>query len=191
VLLDSFAPDPDAVEVHRTEVAAPPEVVYRTLWTVDFARSPVIAGLLGLRALPALLRGRGTSRSSRRLTLREIEEAGFGRLAEEVDREIVLGVTGRFWRLTGNLEPFDRDAFRRPIPAGFAQAVWNFRVVPGGGSGAVLSTETRVTCGDPSSRRKFRRYWLVVRPFSGLIRTLMLRSIRRACEASDGAPAGE
>ena len=67
---------------------------------------------------------------------------------------------------------------------GRAHAVWNFRVLPRGEQGSVLSTETRVTCGDPASRARFSRYWLVVRPFSGLIRIVMLRAIRRATETS-------
>ena len=35
-------------------------------------------------------------------------------------------------------------------------------------------------CADAASLRSFRRYWVVVGPFSGLIRTLMLRSIAKA-----------
>ena len=46
-----------------------------------------------------------------------------------------------------------------------------------------LSTETRVHVGDAAARRKFRLYWLVVRPFSGLIRILLLRAARRRAEA--------
>lgn len=188
MLSEGFAPNPDIIEVHAIEVDAPPDVVYRTLWTVDFARSPVVAVLLGLRALPALFGSRGRL-TPRTLTLRGIVKAGFGALAEETGREIVLGVSGRFWRLTGNVEPFDRQAFSRPVPAGMAQGVWNFRVLPRGERGSVLSTETRVTCGDARSRSKFRRYWFVVRPFSGLIRILMLRTIRRAAEDSHPAAA--
>ena len=60
-LLEAFAPRPDAFEVHRIEVDAPPDVVYRAIWTVDFARSPIVGGLLGLRALPSLLRRRAGS----------------------------------------------------------------------------------------------------------------------------------
>jgi hypothetical protein len=47
-----------------------------------------------------------------------------------------------------------------------------------------LSTETRVHVADPASRKKFRRYWLVVRPFSGLIRILLLRAARTRAEAA-------
>lgn len=103
-------------------------------------------------------------------------------LAEKPDEEIVLGVTGRFWRPTGNLSPFNRADFDRPVPAGFARGIWNFTVGEAPNGRTMLRTETRVICGDDASRRKFLAYWLIVRPFSGLIRLIMLRSVRRACE---------
>jgi hypothetical protein len=40
-----------------------------------------------------------------------------------------------------------------------------------------LTTETRVQLTDANARRAFRRYWLVIRPFSGLIRRAWLRAI--------------
>jgi hypothetical protein len=46
------------------------------------------------------------------------------------------------------------------------------------GVGSRLYTETRVRCLGASSRRWFRLYWLVIRPFSGLLRRSMLRGIR-------------
>jgi len=36
---------------------------------------------------------------------------------------------------------------------------------------------------DPRSRRKFARYWRVVGPFSGLIRTSLLRAAKRRAES--------
>jgi hypothetical protein len=36
---------------------------------------------------------------------------------------------------------------------------------------------------DPVSLRKFKRYWLVIGPFSGLIRVLVLRAAKRRAEA--------
>jgi hypothetical protein len=60
-----------------------------------------------------------------------------------------------------------------------ATAVIDFRVRPG-----TLATETRVHVPDPVSRRKFVRYWRVVRPFSGLIRSQVLRAAKRRAEAA-------
>ena len=48
------------------------------------------------------------------------------------------------------------------------------------GDGAVLSTETRVHAPNPRARRRFRIYWLVVGPFSALIRRRWLRAAARA-----------
>ncbi|TMB67768.1 MAG: hypothetical protein E6J43_07850, partial [Chloroflexi bacterium] len=46
------------------------------------------------------------------------------------------------------------------------------------GPGTRLFTETRVRCLGVPSRRWFRLYWLVIRPFSGLLRRSMLRGIK-------------
>jgi hypothetical protein len=184
MLIDSFAPNPDAVEIHSILIDASTDVVYRALWTADMGRSFVIKFLLGVRALPELVAHPFKSwRRNRKLTLQTLMDAGFGKLAEEVGREIVLGVNGKFWRPSGNLSPFNRTDFDRAVPAGFARAVWNFKVQAAPG-GTLLSTETRISCGDEASRRKFRAYWLLVRPFSGLIRRIMLRNVRKAVNAA-------
>ena len=70
--------------------------------------------------------------------------------------------------------------FDRP---GMAVAAWNFTVLPTD-EGSLVATETRVRCTDAAARRSFARYWRVVRPFSGLIRTEALRAIRRTAESS-------
>ncbi len=185
MLLEAFAPSPDASEFHQIQIAASPEEVYRALRTADLGSSPIVKGLLALRSLPALIRRGRKSPSAGPLTLQALLDAGFGRLAEEPNHEIVLGVSGRFWLPTGNVEAFSREAFSGPIPAGMARAVWNFRVVSAGDRRTTLSTETRVTCGDPASRTKFRLYWLVIRPFSGLIRRVMLNAVQRAAESRE------
>ena len=186
MLIESFAPNPDAIETHSIEIAASCETVYKVLWTADMGGSPLIKGLLALRSLPYLVLHPGRlRRRNRKITLQTIIESGFGQLAEEPGREIVLGVAGRFWQPIGNILPFSRENFLGEVPPGFARAVWNFAVREADAGRTILSTETRVVCGDSASRRKFRAYWFVVRPFSGLIRLIMLRAVRRACK---GAP---
>jgi hypothetical protein len=177
--IDSFAPNPDAVEIHSINIAASPEVVYRALWTADLGGSFVIKLLLALRSLPEFVL-RGSRPRNQKVTLQTLIDSGFGVLAETPGSEIVLGVTGRFWRPTGNLSPFRREDFDQPVPQGIARAVWNFSVNESRNDLTILSTETRVTCGDIASRRKFHAYWFFVRPFSGLIRRLMLKSVRKA-----------
>src|SRR2546423_1041787 len=181
MLIDSFVPNPDAVEVHSIVIHAPSEVVREALWTTDLGGSLIIKLLMGLRSLPEFILRRGcVPPRKREITLQTVIDSGFGVLAQQPN-EIVLGVTGRFWRPTGNLSPFKREDFDRPVPSGFARGVWNFSLKEDNPGRTILSTETRVICGDDSSRRKFRAYWFFVRPFSGLIRLVMLRAVRRTC----------
>ncbi|SRR6266481_2613469 len=181
MLIDSFAPNPDVVERHSIIIKASTEEVTRALWATDLGSSLIIKLLMGLRSLPEFILRRGCVPPRNRLiTLQTIIDSGFGILANEPE-EIVLGVTGKFWRSTGNLSPFNRADFDRPVPPGFARGVWNFCVKEEKRGRTILSTETRVICGDDISRRKFRVYWFFVRPFSGLIRRVMLRAVMRAC----------
>jgi hypothetical protein len=183
MLIDDFAPNPDASETHSIVINASREIVYRTLWTADLGGSVLIKGLLALRSLPQFIAsGCRSLPRNQQVTLQTIMGSGFGMLAEKPGEEIVMGVTGRFWRPTGNLSPFNRSDFDWPVPVGLARGVWNFSVSEQSNGQTTLSTETRVICGDPASRRKFLAYWVIVRPFSGLIRLIMLRRVRKIAE---------
>ncbi len=61
--------------------------------------------------------------------------------------------------------------FARP---GYAKMAFNFAV-----DGDEFTTETRVFMTDAPARRSFGAYWLVIRPFSGLIRREWLAGIVR------------
>src|SRR6267378_3040800 len=127
MLIDSFAPNPDAVEVHRIVINAPRETVHEALWTADLGGSIVIKLLMLLRSAPQIIARRGRSlRRNQKITLQTLIDSGFGLLAEKPAKEIVLGVTGRFWRPAGNLSPFNRSDFDQPVPVGLARGVWNF-----------------------------------------------------------------
>jgi hypothetical protein len=172
--IDRFLPQYDAIETHSIAIDASRDVIWATLLRGDIAGSWVIKFLMGLRSIFSGVDRRAATEA---ITIERMERHGFGILADDPGHELLLGIHGRFWRPTGNTLPFDRDSFARPVPAGVARAAWNFTIdeLP---NGHRLTTETRVLCGDPASRRKFRFYWLFVRPFSGLIRIVMLRSIR-------------
>lgn len=195
MLLDDHLPRFDFVERHAVHVAAPPAAAFAALRRADLVRLPLTRALFLLRALPGLvLAPRETARrflARRRgpVTLDALASAGFVILGEDPERELVLGTIGRFWRASGGMRPFAAAEFAGFDEPGWAKGAWNFRVEPGPAGGATISTETRVLCTDPRSRRTFRRYWRIVRLFSGLIRIEMLRAIRREAErARDEAP---
>lgn len=184
MLLNQFAPQPHFVERHSIEVYAAAEEAYRAIWTTDFGTSPVLRTLMVLRTLPSRIFQRKTPLEVRRnLNLQAVIDGGFGQLAENPGREIVLGLVGRFWRPDFNLQPCRPEFFSGELPPGLVKMAWNFTVEEGIAAGAPVrvSTETRVVCSDGASRFKFAVYWALVRPFSGLIRRVMLRAIERTC----------
>ena len=187
-LLNDVMPDFDARERHETVVRADAERVWRALWSADLAGSPLVRLLLLVRALPTALRGGRARRCAMaregmgRLTLAGIEAHGFRVLAAEPPGEVVLGLVGRFWTPRGDLRPVEPARFREPPAPGLAHAAWNFAVVPRADGSCLLTTETRVRCADDDTRRRFLRYWRVIRPGSGLIRRLALRAVRREAE---------
>lgn len=188
MLIDEFLPHYDVTEYHELAIPVPPARTYAAIWEADFAASSIVKGLFALRSIPAALSDPASLRRfSNRLTLRQILQRGFCLLGEERGREVVLGVTGQFWKPTGNISPIEAARFREPLPAGTARAAWNFAVRERGDGTSLLTTETRVLCADDEARRSFRRYWRVVGPFSALIRRYMLASVRRqACAAPHG-----
>jgi len=185
MLIDDFLPSYHVSSHHELLVRAPADRAYEAIWQADLGSSFAVKLLLTLRAVPARLSERKFPPStSPRLTLRDVLLHGFCLLAEDPGRELVIGIAGRFWRLSGNLEPSDPAEFRKPLPPGMARAVWSFVVSESGADSSLVETETRVACGDEASLKRFRRYWSVVGPFSGFIRTRMLNAIRAAAETA-------
>jgi hypothetical protein len=156
--LDAFLPTYEFSMRHEVAVAADPGRADQALREVTFKEVPLVRGLL-------LARGLG-SRSARDTVLATMVR--HGTVLEDVPGEgIVVTLSGQFWRLRGR------------GPEAPATAVIDFRALPGS-----LATETRIHVPDPVSRQKFGRYWRVVRPFSGLIRMLVLRAAKRPAEAA-------
>ena len=164
-------------EHHEVSVPVAAARAFAAVESADLASSTVVRMLMTARATPAaLLAGRlPTARAM--TTVRDLEQLGFTNLGRRPGEEIVLGLQGRFWELSGGTACEAAGAFDVPVAPGLARAVWNFRVRDDGG-GSIVSTETRILCGDESSRRSFGRYWALIGPFSGMIRTRMLASIR-------------
>ena len=111
-------------------------------------------------------------------------------LAEQTPHELVFGLIvpgkiGRVWhKSSGNrvlpATAADFFAFRHP---GFLWVVANMLVEDAGIPGIVtVRTESRTRALSYNARKDFTPYWRIIRPFSGLIRMLWLRGIKRRAE---------
>ncbi len=191
MLIDAFLPSYQAHERHEIEVAAPPETVFAALRHMDYRASLVIRVLFALRGLPAFFRDRRArpQPAALGLDLPGLLKSGFILLGEIPNQEIVLGLIGKFWTATGCVQKVTTQQFLEFTTPDFAKAVWNFSVKPLTASRTLLATETRVLCTGERSQRRFRWYWLFVRPFSGWIRMEALRCLKKHVERKSSAAA--
>jgi hypothetical protein len=184
-LIDSWMPTYDVAARYAIRINAPPAQVYTTLLATDFGGLWLVRALMGVRLLPSLFRSprvvwRRLRRPSQKphASLTDLSHSDFVLLEQSAPREIVLGITGRFWTLAAEIAPVPPERFREPLLPGIAQAAWNFEVTASP-NGSELATETRIRCADPTTLRHFRWYWRIVAPGSALIRHAILRQVRR------------
>ena len=173
MLIDEFLPVYDASERHQIDIHAPVERVYAAVHSLHLGASPLIRWLVRLRGFSA----------PPTLTLDGLlRETSFILLDEKREQELVFGLVGRFWTLSGDNQRLDVAGFHNFAQPGYAKAAWNFLVSRKDANTTRVATETRVYCLDSGSRWRFRLYWALIRPFSGLIRRSALRLLKEKAE---------
>lgn len=184
MILDEFVPEFSFSEQHSIRIKAPPEHIFEVLSSLTPAHVPLSGFLMSIRALPSFfLRGEHYGKLDHHPFLRQPSRLGFILLAEKPEKEIVLGVVGRFWKPSGGIcreleGPTDFVNFHRP---GYVKVGWNF-LLEEQDSSCTLRTETRIAPTDSGARWKFGLYWAIVRPGSGLIRRAILKTVKRLSE---------
>ncbi len=186
-LLDDFLPAHEFNEFHAVTVQAPPDRVFAAIHELRAGElSPLVNLMLSFRNLPSrLLRKAEPRLANDQPFLQQLLSGGFIPLGEAPDQEVVFGLVGQFWKLTGGdsppiASPEQYLAFNDPR---YAKVAANLLIRSDTESGSVrLSTETRVHVFDPRTRRKFGFYWRLISLGSGFIRVLWLKAVKRRAE---------
>ena len=171
--LDGLLPEWHFRERHRRSTSAPAAALLAAAETVTWAEVPVMRTLMGIRSIGRL------RRPANHLVLDDMAVAGFAVLTRTRDELVIAGL-GRPWAHGGGRAPRLAEqadpvaVFTDFTAPGWAKVALSFRVGMG-----ELTTETRVLLTDQASRRAFARYWLLIRPFSGLIRRQWRATIAR------------
>jgi len=195
--MEQFLPHFDVAVVHSDVLRAVPADCYRAATDVDLFQAPLVRALLVMRALPRRvaerLRERPPTASAPEaplstFRLKDLVGLGWILLGETPGVEMVLGQVSCPWRAVA--DPADAPATPEEFTGfdapGYAKIVAGLRIDPYGNESSILTVETRVALTDDESRRRFRRYWLVIGPFSSFIRRVALRLV--AAELYRGAP---
>jgi hypothetical protein len=186
----------DAVQNHFDEsiaahaiVDAPPTETFQAALDLDFlsVRTPLLTASFLARDLPSRLLGRPRPPVPPRMTLSGREGEGLPGwmvLGERPGHEIAFGAVGRFWTPTiewnESVEPQLFPDFDEP---GWGVIACNFAVMPYGRHRTLLTYECRTRITDAVSRRKFLRYWWLVRPFVGHVMRATVETIRLDVQA--------
>jgi hypothetical protein len=175
-LIDSYLPRFQFSETHSCRITADASAILQAVAAYKPENDRFFRAMIGLREVPARLLGR---RGSEPFGMRNFT------LLERTERALVYGLIGQFWQANYGLRKIaDGPAFKAFGKAGVPRLALGFEIVSEAEGIHRLTTQTRVFCPDDFSRRKFRPYWLLIRPVSGLIRRRILASIRKAAEAT-------
>ena len=182
--LDAFMPVWQFRERHTIRIAAPPPQVFDAIRRVRANEIQLFQTLTwirrgGRRAPPGGILNPG----DREPIIDVATRSGFVRLADDGDRELVIGTVVVV--PPGTRGTLTQEVFQESLPPGFALAAMNFLVTGDGAGGSRVSTETRVFANSDPARRRFAAYWRVIYPGSAIIRRMWLQAIaRRATSAA-------
>jgi hypothetical protein len=181
-LLDRFLPNPEVDEYHQIKVRAPAAITLAAAKETDLQASPIANAIFWLRAIPTLLRGEPFRPQGSRGIVEQTLGLGWGVLAEEPDREIVIGAYTQPWHERVTFHPLPPEEFAGFDQPGYVKIVWTLGAEPLGPNESLLVTRTRAVATDPQSRRKFRRYWAPMSAGIILIRYAGLPRMRKEAE---------
>jgi hypothetical protein len=178
--LDRFLPDCEVLERHQTRVAAPVDFTYAAAREMSLGWSPLVRAIFRGREL--MMHASPTEQRPPRPLVDEVLSIGWGVLAQESGREIVLGAVTQPWKSDVKFRALPPDEFAAFDEPGFAKIAWTMRAEPVGPNTSLFYTETRVATTDADARRRFRRYWTMVSPGVRMIRREILRLVRAVAE---------
>lgn len=173
--LEQLLPDYDQREYHEKHLPCTPEIAWSALHDLRIRDLPLTVLLTRLRSGPKAWFGSFDGMDGRAL-----DSVAPRELCADRPNELILGDIADY---TGTrperpeIARGDLGAFLAFDDPGWTKVVMNFRFTPDE-RGTVLSTETRVLATDEEARRAFKKYWLLVRAGSGVIRRDILSAIR-------------
>lgn len=180
-VLDRFMPRFEVSDRHHIDVAAPAHVTLAAAEDVDLSRSPVVSAIFKGREW--IMRSHPDDRPQPRGLLAQMQALGWGVLADEPGREIVLGAVTKPWEPNPVFRALPAGEFEAFSEPDYTKIIWTLRADPAGPSDSIFRTETRAATTDAMARARFRLYWACLSPGIRLIRMAILRQVKREAEA--------
>lgn len=189
LVLDSVMPSYDVAITEHVLVRTDPATTYRAAHGLDLltVHSPLLDAAMWVRQLPSRLSGRSVPPPPRLVIGEGVGMPGWLMLGERDGAEIAFGAVGRFWQPVIEWRDVGAAEFRDFAEPGWGKIAANFSIVRCGPTKALLSYECRTATTDSQSRKRFKRYWWLVRPFVAHILRVTLHQIKSDAEAAANA----
>jgi hypothetical protein len=185
MLVESAIPRFDSVITEHAVVRADPATTFRAAQILDFlaVRTPLLTASMWIRGVPARLLRKTAPPPAHLLLSEGTGMPGWLLLGERPDREIAFGAVGKFWQPMIEWHDVPQTEFSDFTEPGWGKIAANFSFLPYG-ENTLLSYECRTVTTDPESRRRFLRYWWLIRPFVGHIMRATLATVKADAEAA-------
>jgi hypothetical protein len=183
-LLDRFIPSYEVADRHQIRINAPADITFEAATEMDLQESPISRAIFKGREW--IMRSHPVRQLESASFINQMRSIGWGVLAEEPGREIVMGAVTQPWLadvVFRALPPEEFAAFHDP---NYVKIVWTLRADSVGPTESVFRTETRAVATDPVARAKFRRYWSFLSPGIILIRWALLAPLKADAERRAG-----
>jgi len=188
--LEGIVPEREFRDVISVTVNATPAAIFEALSKVTANEMPVAKAMGTIRYLPGRILGRrNVEAGSAEPFMGVLLKTGTVVLAQEPDRELVVGSAGKYHQLLDQEpEPFtsaeEFHAFASPECQKLAMSI---RVEATGTPGLNrLVLEHRTQALSEASGRRFRRYWRVIKPTGAFATKQLLWAIKRRAERGAG-----
>lgn len=193
-LIDEALPVYEFNDVNTIVVRATLRAIMRAYSDVTLGEMTLLRPLFTLRALPARLTGHESPDDmpvDEPFTRWSLAPGSPWALLGEDPHEIVIGAIGNFAQANIDFVPVaNAGQFLEFDDPNYSKTVLGIRVVPGGNpfSGYTVVAESRTHVPDDVQRRRFGRYWRVVRPFEAMMVRGALAAMKRRAEGNDELP---
>jgi hypothetical protein len=193
MLIDSAMPVFDVAIAEHVLVHADPAATFAAARSLDFltVRTPLVSSAMWLRGLPSRLSGKPIEPPGKLVLADGDDLPGWLVLGETPGRELAFGAVGKFWQPDIEWHDVPRAEFAEFAEPGWGKIAADFAVLPYRPGVTLLTYECRTVTTDPVSRRRFLRYWWLVRPFAAHIMRAGLRTVQANAETSGSNGKGE
>jgi menaquinone-dependent protoporphyrinogen oxidase len=173
---------PEFEQIWSTEeiIQGSPSKVFEALSTLPAKKMKMANFLAKIRTL-----GRAGNPPEEEDFMTSAEKFGNVALYNDLPREVISGLVGKFWQLDFGIRKVDAQQFPNFNEPDFAKVACNFLITPGDTTEhSCVYSEMRIHSTTPDARRKFKLYWLFLSPGIRLFMRSALAALRRHTEES-------